>query len=117
MLLGAVNVGVANVAGWDEARQGRLEGKGGIIDREQHILGAHAVEAGEQRGAEHAGALDLVEEGRVVEHDVDRQLERAGVLAYADRRDVTNSGHWLILSRARSETSPRGRPAPPCGRR
>ena len=51
MLLRAVDLGVADVAGRHQTRQSRLEGDDRVVDREQHILGPHPVETGEPSAA------------------------------------------------------------------
>lgn len=82
VLLGAIDVGVADGPGRQGAHQGRLDRQRGVVvDHASHPLARDPITGGDRRRREQIGLLDRLIDGRIVEDDVQGQLERAGVLA------------------------------------
>ena len=89
VLLGPVDVGLADVARDERAAEGGLDGGGRVeVDDRVDVGFRHAVEPRDQRPVDGARGLDALVPGPVLEDDVERQLAGAGVLAADDARDV-----------------------------
>src|SRR5450759_1218842 len=93
MLLCAVDVSVAHISGRDAARNRCLEGVARRVGREQDLILGYSVETCEECWPKHTRGSDAVKSLARVEHHVDGELERSGILALADLRDVGDARH------------------------
>ena len=89
MLLGAVNVAFANIAGGEGAADGGLDGAGFVEpDDGKDVLFRDLVEGGDHGFGDGLCLVELLIGLVVREHDVHRELVRAGILGADDRCDV-----------------------------
>ena len=96
MLLAAIDIGIANATRRHQARKGRLDRHGGIIRRQQHIFRRHTLKPRKQRFGDYAGSAHLLIQRSVIEDDINGQVERPGILAFADSRQITDASHLLL---------------------
>src|SRR5690348_3509734 len=81
VLLPAVSVAVARIALEDGARDRYLDRERIVAEENLHLFRLEAVALRDHFAAERARSLYAFVDGSVVEHDIERQLERPGVLA------------------------------------
>src|SRR5262249_42321288 len=82
MLLAAVDRAGGDVARAHRAADWFLEPHGGVVGPAyQHVIRPHAVDFSDRPGVDCAGSLHALVGRGVVEHDVEGEFERAGVLA------------------------------------
>src|SRR5262245_44900635 len=93
VLLAAVAVAVAQAALHVWTRDGGLDRVGVVAEEELHLLRGEPVEARHDLARQGAGILDPQVARFVLEHDVERQLERPGVLAADEAGEAGESRH------------------------